>query len=1115
MNKAKAASILIFMLFPIFCRAQDRGVHDNLTDHFGSAGNIPGGENITADMYTGTLQVGIPIFDYKGNNGLSHSIKLNFNGRGHRVNDIASDVGLNWFVNVGGSVFREIKGLPDEDVYGFANTPAEPTSVVLGDSNLAYRYVSDSMDGQYDIYHFNIGDRTGDFVIGKNGQIVTIPESNLKVEKIQSGYTPTNVNLDNCEGCIIKITREDGVKYVFSSFDCMEINHRNRTTYAPTQWYLTKIMAPFEIDSIVFNYSVGYTSYESTNVLTQYNNQGHGGEDTYDGGFSGYHPQGGATLCVTGGPVKEKYKTMVLNSISYPNGTVVSFNRDNFYRIDLPTNYAINNIAVQNGNSGYSYLFRYRYMFRPDPTDPTFQPGDACSYMNYQDYSGQQGMEPNQVHANNFSLQLDKVSKYTIAEGEIPYYNFVYNDICLPMRCTSRATDLWGYYNGKKDEGLIPIVPAVNSNAVIYGGAYRNPDIQYAVAKSLSQVQLPTGGKVSFVYEPHHTHSFATLNIFTYPRFEPIGGLRIKKIIFDDVTGQSNQIVREYSYMESDEVTSSGVMVNSPNHRFNFYEEVLNVHDMERYKLPLYCGGVAPPHFFLDYLSPLWIVRNSEPFNSLVLTKGGYVGYDRVVEYEGTSSNYIRKHIYTFTTAETYTIPSGLFKNEVPFPYIPSYDFAWGLPLREDHYNQYNQLSSTEYTYHFYPSDQNNNNFRSIKMALQANPFADEHYYDPATPIPFSFSFANYYPISGKIFVTSKTDRTYFAGQSDIGRTTDYDYDLTHNVLRNVSTKDALDNDIFTRFYYPFDFSIAGAISTLTAKGMIYAPIRIEKRKIVGGNVAAQFLTDVAVTPVSLYNNIVRRSADYDFTPSSTVTTATWGSFNNTVLIPNASTYFTQLTTYDAYDEKGNLIQKTDHGQLVSTIWDYNKQLPTASVINAGISDVAYTSFEDASVNGGWSKIGSHGISAQAFTGRKSLQLLATTKLVKSGLNTAKTYAITFWTNGGTIFIQNAQNINIAYPVASETHNGWTLWKAQVSNQAEVRIVSINNTLIDELRLYPLEAAMTTTTYDPLFGITSECDAANRVIHTVYDSYGRVKYRKDMDGNYIKAFDYQEQVPQN
>ena len=66
---------------------------------------------------------------------------------------------------------------------------------------------------------------------------------------------------------------------------------------------------------------------------------------------------------------------------------------------------------------------------------------------------------------------------------------------------------------------------------------------------------------------------------------------------------------------------------------------------------------------------------------------------------------------------------------------------------------------------------------------------------------------------------------------------------------------------------------------------------------------------------------------------------------------------------------------------------------------------------------------------------------------------------------------------------------------------------------LDELRLYPSTAQMTTYTYYPLIGIQSQCDASGKISYYSYDGLGRLKDIKDQDGKILKVYDYQYQQP--
>ncbi len=82
----------------------------------------------------------------------------------------------------------------------------------------------------------------------------------------------------------------------------------------------------------------------------------------------------------------------------------------------------------------------------------------------------------------------------------------------------------------------------------------------------------------------------------------------------------------------------------------------------------------------------------------------------------------------------------------------------------------------------------------------------------------------------------------------------------------------------------------------------------------------------------------------------------------------------------------------------------------------------------------------------------------------------------------------------------------WTYFEHTVTGTSTVSITGGGD--IDELRLYPANAQMTTYTYASEVGMTSACDVDNRATYYYYDTLGRLSYVKDQDGNIIKTYRY-------
>jgi hypothetical protein len=216
---------------------------------------------------------------------------------------------------------------------------------------------------------------------------------------------------------------------------------------------------------------------------------------------------------------------------------------------------------------------------------------------------------------------------------------------------------------------------------------------------------------------------------------------------------------------------------------------------------------------------------------------------------------------------------------------------------------------------------------------------------------------------------------------------------------------------------------------------------------------------------------------------------------------------YRQLIGFDAYDAANNVAQYTIPGaKPVAILWDYRNVSPIAQIKSAALTDVAYTSFE-ADGSGAWT-IGStvrDSVTA-AITGTKSYNL-ANGSISKASLTAATTYVITYWT-------KNAAPLTIAgtvtgFPVKGAIINGWTFYEHQVTRQTSVTLSGSGN--IDELRLYPVGAQMTSYTYAPLIGVTSINDARGGINYFEYDGFQRLINVKDQYGNIVKHTDYHYQ----
>ncbi len=248
--------------------------------------------------------------------------------------------------------------------------------------------------------------------------------------------------------------------------------------------------------------------------------------------------------------------------------------------------------------------------------------------------------------------------------------------------------------------------------------------------------------------------------------------------------------------------------------------------------------------------------------------------------------------------------------------------------------------------------------------------------------------------------------------------------------------------------------------------------------------------------------------------------------YKNTVFLRRLSTYYKnwpnnipeprsvelQLSTnppetrlqFDNYDTYGNILEQNKiNDQHMSYIWDYQNEYPIAEARNAQINDIAYTSFE-ADGTGSWT-IGPSVDRSTGLTGSSSYTL--NNDISRSNLNPATTYIISYWTTNNTPFtITGTTGGALKGNTVTLNGNSWTYYEHKVTGQTAITIAGSGH--IDELRLYPAAARMTTYTYKPAVGMTSQCDINNHATYYEYDGFHRLATVKDQDGNIIKTIDY-------
>lgn len=251
--------------------------------------------NTPVDYYTGTAQVNVPIYRYTDSD-FDISISAGYASNGFQPLRQTGILGLNWFLNCGGAITREIRGyaddvfIKDNNITGLLRGSSQyDDSSTLNDLKGqlvygGYGYLIDGvMETDADIFHFNFMGHSGTFHYNGQKQVcIYNTDGNHGTYKIEYNM-PSNRPITS-----FKITTNDGYVYFFGddnistptgieqmvggnfaeygNYNLLESNDERRKI--TVTWFLKKIMAP-NGRTVTFDYdSYNETEFDSINSGT-------------------------------------------------------------------------------------------------------------------------------------------------------------------------------------------------------------------------------------------------------------------------------------------------------------------------------------------------------------------------------------------------------------------------------------------------------------------------------------------------------------------------------------------------------------------------------------------------------------------------------------------------------------------------------------------------------------------------------------------------------------------------------------------------------------------------------------------------------------------------------
>ncbi len=437
--------------------------------------------NTGVSFYTGQPSLSVPIHTISVR-GYQFPISLSYSGfQGVNLESIAPWTGLGWSLNATGTVSRSIRGKADDDQSDFGYLHVNlPTNT---NTTEGQQFVDGIRDGQPDQFHYSVNGMSGSFMFNKNGSTVSLiekPKSNHKIE-YNSTSNITTWTITDTNGYVYTFSELEKTKsIVVSTAQTPTVTNFANSPDNTTSWYLTNIkdqkgniLLTFTYETITGLIYRTYSPRSEKSDFTVFNSSDMSYSDHY----------------LTAKRIKE---------ITYPGGKV-KFNLSTGTRQDYKYDKYLQDIEIFDGedNKIKEYVLSYSYFdengitaINATPTNITYNGANIGDYKK--------------------RLKLDQVQEWNNnGTQSLPPYIFEYNTTNNLAHRYSFASDHWGYYNGETSNtspepyyrAKYYVIGNNDPSYVEIGAADKWSDATMTQAGVLKKVTYPTGGYTEFEME--------------------------------------------------------------------------------------------------------------------------------------------------------------------------------------------------------------------------------------------------------------------------------------------------------------------------------------------------------------------------------------------------------------------------------------------------------------------------------------------------------------------------------------------------------------------------------------------------------------------------------------
>lgn len=1053
----------------------------------------------SVDPLTGRVVVSIPLGEISALD-LSASVTLSHHGGSLKVNEAPSNAGMGWTVNMGGSISREVRGLPDD--YNVANDPRKgwlynsnttntqnfvPSSddvmTTCADETADWNFINSLgyvNDSEPDVFYVNAPGLSGKFIFGADGLPKLIPYQDLEITFANGVFT---------------IRNNTGITYTFS-----------QPVVVQRQAFKFKdLTLPVRHFKKQFKYYEKEMSFNSAWNLVSMSSAATGATVNY-----GY--QLGSV------DIGSQFITSVK-----PNQTSTS---DTLYYLQDRVNLSLlTTISLKNYSIGIEWYNSLVYGVTVSETETGEVKGYTLDYMSVKGDNSDYGT-PHYPFLKQVRQQNSCVA--------YPDYKFLYSlidtanvDPIIPGVIVANVPwkrgwgeDHFGYYNGQASNKNIPTlyfyqgetgarryrvtpIPGVAATQVFQGTAVGSRDVVagYTEFGALKTIYYPTGGYVNFFYS-NNKYWDATTN-----EELPGPGVRVSQIVVrgggpiyarpisnPSPTFQEWGVLRKtYQYTDVGS-TTSGKILYPPSFAYASSDSVFRTqNDLGPGSQVLY-SKVKETIDGQGYRTYQYDIPNLYPDVEPFATKG------KVARQAGANCTpgFLQNGIYTS-----------------PFAPVQDLDYTRGFLTSVTDYD-INNVATQERTIQ-YITPQVSTTVKGLRFeALESMSGVQTFYYGQylipinQSRIQWKETVKNMPDNSAATSITSTSTNTYNAKNmlvqtnllngdgSESNRFVKYamDYAITVPTVGDVQANALFKlNSIQTKRY-------GEVIETYST----FKPIGAAAATTTGGSLTIFKDYGSNVFPFQSMSLL----QGYAFAPSYASAGATQGFVRDPKYILDATLDYANSLPVNQTDR--SLIAK-------STIYSTGTTLPLASFVNCKAENAVYDGFELASQQGLGQGGGTGSFSIVAgWTGKKAVQFsqnyLVTNPITKSG----NSYRISMWVNSAqaatiTVQAKSGATVQSTLTLNNTLLNQWNylegyLNTTSVSASFTLEISPSTTIMLDDFVAMPQSARVSLTTYRPLTGVTSQTDDRGRSTVINYDVMGRKSTTLDQNRKLLEVQEY-------